>query len=86
MRQDGGSSVGFAATSAGMGIDADAIAVAAGRLAVLATAHAWTAPGRHRTPSRARVLRAGDWTVVFFVIEQTDGYRRADVVTVEAAR
>jgi hypothetical protein len=66
-----------------MGLSEDAIAVAAGKLAVIESADALQlAEARQRRPIPLAAYRDGDWCTVFFVIRQSDGWWRTELVAI----
>ncbi|MFN8225060.1 MAG: hypothetical protein U0R50_17645 [Gaiellales bacterium] len=67
-----------------MGLDADALAVAAGELHVIDAADALELANSARgRPVPLACHHVGDWCVVLFLIKQTDGWWREEVVCVE---
>lgn len=68
-----------------VGLEADAVAVAAGELSVVRTANALdVVEASQGRPVPLAAYRAGDYCVVLFVIKRSDGWWQTEVVPVRA--
>ena len=66
-----------------MGLEADAVAIAAGEMRVMTTPGVLDiARRRPRRPVPLAFHRSGEWSTVFFVIAQSDGNWRTEIVPV----